>query len=374
MRHKRWRWWVRHKRLWWWGGLVVAGLLAGPLLVRAALQAQRAEAMHIAAPPGIDESSFVTIGGVPQWINVRGHDRHKPFVLYLDGGPGKPSTAWMHLQQLELERHVVMVHWEQRGAGKSYSSDIDPATMTIERFVQDGIEVIDHLRRTYGVEKVVLLGHSWGTQLGVLMAQRAPEKVAAYIGVGQGVDIEEGWRRTLADIEAQARADDNQEELALIASWGEPLSPDDVEELFWLMVSHGCEVHGQTGYGWVMAEMLVSPMYSLADHWRWAQGNRFSVEHMLDQLKALDLRAQVPRLDVPVHLLHGRYDCNTHHAVAREWFEALEAPAKSFTWFARSAHSLPFEEPARFQQVVADLVEALPEGVASPRSVPQNGG
>ena len=134
---------------------------------------------------GISESSFVTLGGIPQWVEVRGADVSNPVLIALHGGPGMPETALLRHFNGALENVFTVVYWEQRGAGKSFSKTIAPESMTIDRFVRDLDELVDRVRARLSKDKVVLLGHSWGSALGTLYAARYPQKVAAYIGTGQ---------------------------------------------------------------------------------------------------------------------------------------------------------------------------------------------
>jgi pimeloyl-ACP methyl ester carboxylesterase len=107
----------------------------------------------------------VELNGYPQWLLIRGQDVSKPVLLYLHGGPGEPNMWLAHYTMKELEQHFVCVNWDQRGAGRSLRPGPNPATMTIEQFVNDTIALIELLLARFGQKKLFPLGHSWGSTL-----------------------------------------------------------------------------------------------------------------------------------------------------------------------------------------------------------------
>jgi pimeloyl-ACP methyl ester carboxylesterase len=139
---------------------------------------------------GIEEEGFVQIGGIDQWIQIRGEDRLNPVVLFLHGGPGVSYIPFGDAFR-DWEGCFTVVHWDQRGAGKTYSQS-SAGDLDIDRMIQDGIEVAEHLRGRLGKDKVLLFAHSWGTILGLRMAQLRPDLFDGYVGAGQIVDMPNG--------------------------------------------------------------------------------------------------------------------------------------------------------------------------------------
>jgi pimeloyl-ACP methyl ester carboxylesterase len=139
-------------------------------------------------PGSIATMEMVTIGGIGQSLWFRGVSDANPPLILLHGGPGASESALFRRFNAELEQHFLLVYWEQRGAGRSFHSDIPPESMTIEQLLSDLNEVVELVRRRFHQERVVLLGHSWGTILGTMYAHRHPQKVAAYVGVAQIAD------------------------------------------------------------------------------------------------------------------------------------------------------------------------------------------
>ena len=128
------------------------------------------------------------MGGVEQWILIRGNDTAKPILLFLHGGPGSPMMVMQRPHLGKLEKSFVVVQWDQRGSGKSYSAIIPNADMNIQQFISDTHELTELLCRRFHQKKIYLIGHSWGTALGTMTAQKYPESYYAYIGIAQVVN------------------------------------------------------------------------------------------------------------------------------------------------------------------------------------------
>lgn len=146
---------------------------------------------HIAAPNGIQESYKTRIGGVDQWLNVRGQDKANPIILFVHGGPASPLIPTLWQFQRPIEEYFTVVNYDQRGAGKSYVEDHSEATgasLHIPRYVDDAIEIAEYVRKRYGKSKLILMGHSWGTVVGMGAALKRPELFYAYVGIGQFVN------------------------------------------------------------------------------------------------------------------------------------------------------------------------------------------
>lgn len=127
----------------------------------------------------------ISLGGINQWISIRTKDIQNPILLYLHGGPGTPVMPLFRHFQAPLENYFIVIQWDQRGAGKSFSWHIPKESMTIEQFISDLHELIVLLCKRFNKEKIYLMGHSWGSVLGIKIVQRYPQLFHAYIGVGQ---------------------------------------------------------------------------------------------------------------------------------------------------------------------------------------------
>lgn len=320
---------------------------------RAEATAIVADLRRVVTPHGVERLERVRIGGIDQWVSIRGNDVRNPVLLMLHGGPGWVAmpTSWYF--QRGWEEYFTVVQWDQRGAGKTYAAN-DPeavaATMTRERMLADAEEMVAWLRREFDRERIFVLGHSWGSWLGLRLAQRRPEWLHAYIGIGQVTDTLESERRGWRFAMAAAREDGNADavrELASIAPYAEDAAPP-LEDLLlqrkWLN-RYGGMVYGRSGGEAEARAFSLAPEYGDGDIAAAWAGNALSMEKLLD-LEALDLGG-VGRLDCPLILFLGRHDHNVSSATAAAWFERVRAPSKALVWFEHSAHEVMIEEPGK---------------------------
>lgn len=314
-----------------------------------------ADLRRIVTPEGVERAEKVKIGGIEQWVTIRGVDKRNPVLLMLHGGPGFVEMPYSWYFQRGWEDYFTVVQWDQRGAGKTYLLN-DPAklepTMTRERMVEDTEEMVAWLRREFGKDKIFLLGHSWGSVLGLEFAQRRPQWLHAYIGMGQVTNSPESERRGLQFALDRAHRDGNAEalrELASIEGYAQPGKPLKLEDLYlqrkWLG-HYGGAMRSLQGYDTVSAAVALAPEYSDAEIARIWEGNEFSEKRLLVEALQRDY-SSVKRLDCPVILFNGRDDYNVSSELAAEWFGRLQAPSKQLVWFERSAHVMFTEEPGK---------------------------
>lgn len=314
-----------------------------------------ADMRRIVADKGVERLEKVRIGGIDQWVSIRGNDRRNPVLLMLHGGPGWVAmpTSWYF--QRGWEEYFTVVQWDQRGAGKTYvASDPDAIapTMTRDRMVADAEEMVAWLRKEFTKEKIFVLGHSWGSYLGLELAQRRPRWLHAYIGIGQISNAPESERRGWSWTLQQAQRDGNAQavaELEALAPYAEGDAPLALDSLFkqrkWLN-RYGGMVHNRKGGDAEAAAIKLSPEYSDLDVAGVWKGNDFSMQHLLANVLTLDVTS-VRKLDTPLFLFLGRHDHNVSSALAAEWFGTVKAPQKQLIWFEQSAHEVMNEEPGK---------------------------
>ena len=151
------------------------------------LRARNAQTYAITAPNGIDEATYVEIGAIEQWITIRGENRNNPVLLFLHGGPGDATNPWGYAAFRSWLKYFTLVQWDQRGAGRTFGRNgaSSASTITPDRMVQDGIELSELLKKRLHKDKILLVGHSWGSVLGFFMVKARPDLFSAFIGTGQ---------------------------------------------------------------------------------------------------------------------------------------------------------------------------------------------
>ena len=313
----------------------------------------------------ISEKIFVNINGVQQGMFIKGKDVNNPVLLFLHGGPGMPEYWLTQRYPTGLENHFVLVWWEQRGAGLSYSDDILPETMTAEQFVADTIEVTNYLRERFGQDKIYLMAHSWGSYIGIQAAAREPDLYYAYIGVGQishQIQSEQlAYQYALAYYKENGNMDMVRKLESAPPTLTVPLPANYMALRDPYMHSAGIGttrdmksvVTGIFLPSWQFKEYTLGEKVNL---WKGKFYSRSSSFSLWDKMQITDLGQQVTKLDVPVYFLHGMYDYTCAYPLAKEYFEKLDAPIKGFYTFENSAHSPMFEEPEKMQKILLEDV------------------
>lgn len=317
----------------------------------------------IVTPDGVERLQSLDINGVEQWVSIRSRNPTNPVLLVVHGGPGWVAmpTSWYFAQG--WDEYFTVVQWDQRGAGKSY--DINALdTLSIEQMRRDLDTVVGWIRSETRQDRIFLLGHSWGSLLGLDMARRHPEWLYAYVGAGQVVDMRESERRGWAWAMQKARERGNSDavaELQSIAPYAEGSAAVSITDLYvqrkWVNFFGGA-AYNRPDAGFEAAAMALSPEYTddnLRDVWK-AQAT--SVERLMPEIMDISV-SSLTDLRVPVILLLGRHDVNVSAQVAAEWFDRIQAPAKKLVWFEHSAHEMLVEEPGKVFLTLVNEVRPL---------------
>ncbi len=310
-------------------------------------------------PGSIAQMETVTLGGAPQAVWIRGRNVRAPVLVLLHGGPGVSESALFRHYVPALERDFVVVYWEQRGTGRSYRRGMPRDSLTIDRLERDLDELVEGLRRRFGVERVVLLGHSWGTILGTRYAAAHPERVAVYVGVAQIADFAAGERLSLQwALEHAERRGDRRALRALRRMAPAPRTVDDELALGRWVEHYGGTLRGGLSTGALIWAALRTSEANLGDLWRFGAGNRASLDALRPEYAREDL-TRLQHFETPVVFALGRHDWHVPAVLAAEYFESLDAPCKRLVWFEDSAHNPPFEQPRAFVAMMHDVVLPL---------------
>ncbi|MGV3479656.1 MAG: alpha/beta fold hydrolase [Sphingobium sp.] len=325
-----------------------------------------ADINRIVTPNGVQETFEAVLGGARQVVNVRGADRANPILLFVHGGPGavEMPIAWSF--QRPWEDFFTVVQWDQRGAGRSFLLNDPKAiapTLKPDRYRDDTIELIELLLRKYGQRKVFLMGHSWGSIVGLSVAAKRPDLLHAYIGMGQVIDFRENERVGYEWTLKRARETGNAEavrELEAIRPYPGPGAFDIAKmttERKW-SVHYGALAAGRDNADFYFRAPRLSPEYTPADRKAWDDGSAFTITTMFPQLADVSF-AKLDRLDVPVLMLLGRQDYTTPSTITAQWMDRLRAPKKSIAWMEHSAHLPMIEEPGHVLSALLERARPL---------------
>jgi len=314
-------------------------------------------------PNSIAVLEQVPVNETRQWVLIRSENATSPVVLFVHGGPG---TSWLTLMRRNtqpLESHFTVVNWDQRRAGKSFAAGRDDTGMTMRQFVDDVIDLSAYLARRFGKKKILLVGHSWGSAIGLLAASRAPDLFSAYVGIGQVSNMAEGERISYDWTLKQAMKAMDHASLKRLTQIG----PPPYRGTNWrskylterrILGKHGGEYFGSDSgaFAVVLKNLMFSREYTMLDRINFFRGVFQSVSALYPQLSLTDLFVDVPEVKIPVYFCLGRHDYEVPSVLAAQYFEVLQAPRKRLVWFESSAHLPNIEEKDMFNAFMINTV------------------
>ncbi len=312
------------------------------------------DVQKIVTPNGIDQTLILEIGGTRQVVNIRGANRDNPILLYIHGGPGSVEMPMAWTFQRPWEDFFTVVQWDQRGAGRSYPLN-DPAkiapTLRLERYRDDAIDLIDQLRAHLGQKKVFVLGHSFGSAVGLAVAQKRPDLLYAYIGMGQLIDFRENERVGMAHTLKIARERGDQaavREITALSPYPDagPFTIEQADAWRKWANNYGSLAGQRPDASFYFNSTKLSPLYTAQDRKDWGDGSAFTVTTLWPRLADVSF-STLHKLDVPVAFLLGRLDSTTPSSIAATWLDRLAAPRRTICWFENSGHLPMIEEPGR---------------------------
>lgn len=325
-------------------------LVAGALGYRAWRQHENAQALAITTPNGIDERAFIRVNGIEQYITIRGDDRRNPVLLMLAGGPGNTLVPLSALFR-PWEKYFTIVQWDQRGAGKTFEQNGEngEGTMTIAQMTRDGVKVAEYLCAHLGKSKIVVLGDSWGTTLGVHMVRARPELFAAYVGTGQVVGKEEKEEYLYAATMKKVLAAHDDASLADLRRIGAPPYKSQQDLLVERDVSERYDTPAEQNLRRGMSPVvLFAPNITLLDIYYMQRYGNFASAAMYKELIGFDVRQLGPDYAVPMFVFNGDKDAVTPIIFAKAWFDTIRAPKKEFVILRGGGHSAILTMPDAF--------------------------
>ncbi len=289
----------------------------------------------------------VLINGTKHQLMVRGVDKNNPILIFVHGGPGYSEIPYVRKYQDILEEKFTIVHYDQRGAGKSYHLFEDYSNLSAELLTKDLIALSKYVRERFGVDKVLLAGHSFGSYIGMQAAAKATENYIAYIGIGQASNFKESELDAVNYCLEEAAKAGNKvdiEELEEIKSRfenGIVFVPRKYKEKY----GGGSRLTDE--YGDYKNRYLTNREYNLLDIVRFRLGVNNSIV-MVDDILQNPVTSLVKRLEIPCYFHMGQYDYQTSAKAAKNYYDSIKGPEKEFILYQESAHYPQFEEEEKF--------------------------
>ena len=292
----------------------------------------------------IREQAYVPINGIEQWITVTGAACGNPVILFIHGGPGNALSPYADAIYAGWERHYTLVQWDQRGAGMTYAKQrpTEDVPLTVEQMRDDGIAVARYLQQHLGKDKVILMGSSWGSILGVHMAKARPDLFHAYIGTAQVVNARDNEAGMYGQVLALAQAAQDAPTVDKLTALGPPPWRD--PRNFGILRRfdrkyEGLATDAPPKHWWQPAPFYATQQAlgdaEAADDYSYIQFIGMRGDGMFAKV---DLPALGTRFGLPVFLVMGEEDLLTSPAIARTYFDSLAAPVKSFTLVKLAGH------------------------------------
>jgi pimeloyl-ACP methyl ester carboxylesterase len=289
------------------------------------------------AQRAIDTTEVVVVGGIKQFIALKGKNNTKPLLLFLHGGPGNSVIAYADRFSQKLQEHFIVVQWDQRETGKTRAMNSSPIPLTFSVFENDTHELIKFLLGKFKREKLYLVGHSWGTTLGFSMAANYPELLYAYLPISPMIDQEESERIVLDMMKEKAAKDGDDLQVKELSTVKIPFETGD--DLYY--------------------------------HRKWlldftASRNKFTKEYILSwastwlpvfvEASRINRITSLPVINCPVYFFTGNEDYQTNYTITEKYFNVLNAPKKEIFIFKNTGHSLPFTKGDQLQKIIIEKI------------------
>lgn len=350
-----------------WGAIVIAGLLVLVVIVVGVARMVTTQSNAIDPHRGIDEEIYVPLDGQEQYLLIRGNDVDNPVIIWLHGGPAGPDAYTNYVFQDQLLDEYTFVNWDQRGCGRTYfrNREDDPQnnTATFAQTQKDLDALIAYLCERFGQDKVILVGHSYGTAVGSRYALDHPERVTAYIGVGQLVTFEselysyeDARQRALASGEDVSRMD---------AACQEFLRDKTVMNMLALRQQTSAYHHAEKAdqnSPW----LAVKSPYLSHDDVRWfllqlesAEDFVAMNEKLFDYVLTADVRSYGLTYQMPVGFISGADDWTTPVKYTEDYFNAISAPAKEMQLIEGCGHHPQYEDSTQFSRTLGTMLHTL---------------
>jgi pimeloyl-ACP methyl ester carboxylesterase len=284
----------------------------------------------------INSSEAVAIGGIQQWISIKGTNSSHPVLLFLHGGPGNSAMGYAEKFTNELQKSFVVVQWDQRESGKTAELNTSNKPLSVSLMQEDAVEIINYLRTRFSQDKIYLMGHSWGGFLGLIIAANHPELLLAYLAISPMVHQVESERLSLEWMITKAKKDNNllaQKELAMIN-----IPFQNADQLYYHR-------------SWLAKFMKTKlPSKTFVTTWgkKWLS--------LFNEASQVNFFTFAPQIRCPVYFFVGKKDYQTHFKLTEDYYKMLKADKKQLFWFTDSGHNLNLTEPKKLQEIIINEI------------------
>ncbi len=285
----------------------------------------------------VEDELFVQLGGIRQWITIRGTDASNPILLVIHGGPGDVQSPLVETFA-PYERDYVVVQWDQRGSGRTFGEYREETPdLTLDQLAEDGIELAEFLHGRFRTPSIVLLGHSLGTVVATGMALRRPDLFTAYVGTGQVTSWVESVNWQFDFLRNRAIESNNEQLRAQLDAIGHP-DPSDAAQYFGF-ARHLRSYFHESDATWLAGlRGLIEETVSASEFETLADGMRFSGKRLIAFSMRTNLTNEALDFDLPYFVIQGRYDISTPTPPAERYFSKVAAPAKEIVIIEDAGH------------------------------------
>lgn len=321
---------------------------------------------------GIQESTYIDIDGMKQYIQIRGENTENPVMIFIHGGPASPMGYVSAYYQKELESELTIINYDQRGCGRTYYANDCDANSNIGLLVDDLNSIVEYAKKRFGKNNVIIAGHSWGTVIGSIYVQKHPENVSCYIGISQITSLYENKlnaAKTALEKDAIKGTEDEQKLTNLINKMSkvkeyDDMPLDDLGQLVSITSKYiACE--GEMSGLSQMITGITSPDMNFNDM-KWFL-SQMDTEKFFAQNKEImeyaffgfDIDMLSKNYNVPVYYIAGKGDYAVCQKDIETYYESIEAPDKAFYWIENAGHSMFMDNPKLYCDTIKDILSKI---------------
>ena len=302
-------------------------------------------------------SNYIKIGSSRQFISIFGENNNLPLLVYLHGGPGDAALPLIYKYNSELGKTFNVVVWEQRGAGKSYYTFSKEEQISIETYIEDLYSLIHYLLETFKQEKVYLLGHSWGSVLGLIFIKKYPQLVHSYFGCGQVVNMKKGLKCQYEFVLKESQEQNQKKIVQRLKNIDLSLTQKDwLNDLLFvtkLVVRYRHSLYGKSNYYQLVWDFIFSSKYTFKDLINREKGSLQSIQYLWQELMEIDF-SEYKSFDVPITFFEGRHDRHVSSSLVEDYYHTIKT-TKKLIWFENSSHFPQWEESVKFNQSLISI-------------------